>query len=143
MAYKEMVAPLFGVDTDHERERVEVEGLPTVKLPGAVGAVATWTVVVAVEVPFAFVAVRVYMTVEVGFTVIEPTRVEVEKEPGVITTELAFETFQVRVEVPRDATIVGEAVKEEMPGWTPEDVVPLVLVLCADTLFTPSYAATA
>ena len=80
------------------------------------------TEVVAVEVLLpAFVAVRVYMTVEVGFTVIEPTRVEVEKEPGVITTELAFETFQVRVEVPRDATIVGEAVKEEMDGSCPAE----------------------
>jgi hypothetical protein len=54
-----MVAPPFGDDAVHARERVEVEGLPTVKEPGEVGAVATVTVVVAVTLPFAFVAVRV------------------------------------------------------------------------------------
>ena len=54
-----MAAPLLGVELAHERERVEVVGLPTVKEPGAVGAVATETEVVAVVVPFAFVAVIV------------------------------------------------------------------------------------
>jgi hypothetical protein len=50
---------LFGVLLAHERARVEVVALPTVRLPGAVGAVATLTVVVAVLVPLAFVAVIV------------------------------------------------------------------------------------
>ena len=50
---------MFGVELAHARERVEVVGLPTVNDPGAVGAVATATDVVAVLVPFAFVAVRV------------------------------------------------------------------------------------
>ena len=54
-----MVAQLFGVELAHERASVEVVGLPTVNDPGAVGAVATLTLVVAVEVPFAFVAVKV------------------------------------------------------------------------------------
>ena len=50
---------MFGVELAHESDRVEVVGLPSEKTPGAVGAVATWTLVVAVLVPFAFVAVRV------------------------------------------------------------------------------------
>jgi hypothetical protein len=54
-----MLAPLFGVELAHESERVEVVGLPTVNDPGAVGAVATVTEVVAVLVPFAFAAVIV------------------------------------------------------------------------------------
>jgi hypothetical protein len=52
-----MVAPLFGVELAQVSARVEVVGLPTVNDPGALGAVATATVVVAVLVPFAFVAV--------------------------------------------------------------------------------------
>ena len=50
---------MFGVLDAQESPRVEVVGLPTVKLPGAVGAVATLIEVVAVLVPFAFVAVIV------------------------------------------------------------------------------------
>jgi hypothetical protein len=47
-----MVAPLFGVELAHARERVEVVGLPTVNDAGAVGAVgfATMTVVLALAV---------------------------------------------------------------------------------------------
>jgi hypothetical protein len=54
-----MVAPLFGVELAQERESVEVVGLVTVKLPGAVGAVATETEAVEVVTPFTFVAVMV------------------------------------------------------------------------------------
>jgi hypothetical protein len=54
-----MLAPLFGVLDAHARERVDVEGDETVKAPGDVGAVATCTEVVAVDVPIAFVAVSV------------------------------------------------------------------------------------
>ena len=50
---------MFGVEADQERERVEAEGLPTVRPPGVVGVVATATEVVAVTAPFEFVAVRV------------------------------------------------------------------------------------
>ena len=50
---------MFGVLLAQASESVEVVGVPTVKEPGAVGAVATWTEVVAVLVPFAFVAVIV------------------------------------------------------------------------------------
>ena len=50
---------MLGVELAHARERVLVVGEETVREPGAVGAVATWTLVVAVLVPFAFTAVRV------------------------------------------------------------------------------------
>jgi hypothetical protein len=116
MEYKEIVAPLFGVLAVHERERVETVGVPTERLPGAVGAVATAIDVVAVDVPFAFVAARVYTVVDVGFTVKDPIRVLVEKLPGVMTTEEAFVMFQLKVLVPAEATIEGDAEKEEMAG---------------------------
>ena len=43
-------------------------------------------------------------------------RVEVEKLPGVMASEVAFVTFQLRVDVPAEATTVGLAEKEEMVG---------------------------
>jgi hypothetical protein len=107
---------LFGVLLVHASARVEVVGFVTVRDPGALGAVAMVTVAVMVLVPFAFVAVRVYVVVEVGFTLVDPTRVEVEKLPGVIASEVALPTFQESVDVPAEATIVGEAVKEVMVG---------------------------
>ena len=111
-----MVAPLFGVLDVQESGRVEVVGLPTAKLPGAVGAVATFTVVVAVTLPFGLVAVMVYIVVLVGFTFVDPMRVLVLKLPGVIATEEAFVIFQERALVPAEATTVGDAEKEEMVG---------------------------
>jgi hypothetical protein len=54
--------------------------------------------------------------VDVGFTVVDPMSVLVLKEPGVIATELAFVIFQLKVEVPAEATMVPEAVKEEIVG---------------------------
>ena len=88
-------------------------------VPGTVGGVAsTVTVVVAVEVPLPFVAVKVYVMVEVGFTVIEPTSVEVENEPGEMATEDAFVILKESVEVPAEATMEEEAEKEEMIGTT-------------------------
>ena len=89
----------------------------TVSPVGMVGVVvSTVTVAVCVLVPFAFVAVRVYVVVEVGFTVVDPMRVEVEKLPGVITREVALPTLQESVLVPAERTIVGEAIKEEIVG---------------------------
>jgi hypothetical protein len=54
--------------------------------------------------------------VEVGFTVVEPMRVDVLKEPGVMATDDAFVTLKERVLVPVEATMVPEAVKEEIEG---------------------------
>jgi hypothetical protein len=108
---------------------------------GAVGAVATFTVAWAVDVPFPFVAVRVYVVVEVGFTVVDPTRVLVEKPPsGDMATELAFVMFQESVEVPAEATMPGEAAKEEMEGREPETVVDEAMLEDAETLPTLSCA---
>jgi len=92
-------------------------GPVTVKLSGTVGAwESTITVVVAVLVPLMFVAVRVYVRVEVGLTSVDAMRVLVLNEVGAIATELAFVTFQERVEVPAEPTMVPEAEKEMMDG---------------------------
>ncbi len=116
-----MVAPLLGELLAQESERVDaVVALATEQEPGAVGAVAIKTVVVAVLVPFAFVAVRVYTVVEVGATVIEPDRVDVVILPGemvivVVEVTMPF-TFQDNVDVPDEAMEDGDAVNEEMIG---------------------------
>jgi hypothetical protein len=82
-----------------------------------VGVVSTVTVVVAVLVPFEFVAVRVYVIVEVGFTVVEPEAVDVLKEPGVIAMFVMVPVaFQLSVEVPAEATMDEEAVKDVIVG---------------------------
>ena len=95
-------------------------GLPTENDPGAVGAVATEMLVVAVLVPFALTAERVYMVeVEREGVVVDPMRVLVEYPPGVITTDDALLTFQERLEIPLRATTVGEAEKEEIVGEDP------------------------
>ena len=132
---------MFGVELAHARESVEVVGLPTVNDPGAVGAVATWTLVVAVEVPFAFVAVRV-KTVEVasaGVPVLVPVTAPIV---GLIESEVAPETVQFKVEVPFAATTFGDALKAVMEGVMPESVVPEALVEEAETLPTLSCAVT-
>jgi hypothetical protein len=54
-----MVAPLFGVEADQDREVVEAVVPVTLSEPGAVGVVATETVLVAVVVPLPLTAVRV------------------------------------------------------------------------------------
>jgi len=81
---------------------------------------STVTVVETVDVPLAFVAVKVYVIVEVGFTVVDPTAVEVLKEPGVIAMFVIVPVaFQLKVEVPAEATTDEEAVKDEMVGSAP------------------------
>jgi hypothetical protein len=98
-------------------ERVEVVAEPTERLPGAVGAVGTFTVVVAVLVPLLFVAIRVYTVVEVGCTAVDPEEVDVLKLPGVIDIWVIVPVaLQLNVDVAPEATIVGEAVKEEIVG---------------------------
>ena len=62
--------------------------------------------------------------VDVGFTVREPIAVEVENDPGVIATDEAFVTFQLKVLVPAEATIAGDEEKEAMDGSAAEFVVP-------------------
>ena len=54
-----MVAPLLGVEEAQDKETVEAVVPVMLREPGAVGAVATETVVVAVEVPLLLTAVRV------------------------------------------------------------------------------------
>ncbi len=75
------------------------------------------TVAAALEVsPEALVAVRRYVVVEAELTVIEAIRELVQKSPGAIATETAFETFHERTEVPRGATVEGVAEKALTTG---------------------------
>lgn len=64
--------------------------------------------------------------VDVGFTVVDPTRVELENDPGVIATDDAFVTLKERVEVPAEATIVADATKETMAGALPFKTVTVI-----------------
>ena len=132
-----MVAPVFGGELAHERASVEVEGLPTVNDPGAVGAVATVTEVVAVDVPFVFVAVRVKM-VEVasaGVPVLVPVTVPIT---GLIESEVAPETVQLKVEVPFGATTFGDALKAVMEGAGPITLLIFTVMKAVEVLFTAS-----
>jgi hypothetical protein len=81
--------------------------------------------------------------VTVGFTVVVPERVVVVNVPGVIAIEVAFVTVQESVEAPFGPTIVGFAVKDEIPGKLEDFVVATTVLELADTLPTLSYAATA
>lgn len=85
---------------------------------GAEGTLApeTATEVVAVTDPEPFIAVRVYVVVEVGKTMREPAIVEVLKLPGEMATDEAFAVFQERVEEAPDMMLAGEDVKEKMVG---------------------------
>jgi hypothetical protein len=58
MSYWVRLAPPFEAGAVQERETWALPGVAE-RYWGGVGAVATWTLVVAVLVPFAFVAVRV------------------------------------------------------------------------------------
>jgi hypothetical protein len=90
------------------------------RLTGVVGeTLSIATIAVAVLVPFALPADKVYVVVAIGFTVIEPTSVVVLIEPGVIVIEVALLIFHESVEVPAERTIEGDAVKEEMTGGAP------------------------
>jgi|ERR1035441_4765288 hypothetical protein len=144
MLYPATYDPPLSVEVAQARETVVCVVVDTKRFPGTVGAMeSTVTVVVAVEVPTALVAVSVYIVVEVGLTFVEAMRVEVEKEPGVIATDEAFVTLKESVEVPADTTIEDEAMKEDMVGGGGGFVVACVLVLRADTFPTPSKAETA
>ena len=128
------------MDVVQESESVEVVGLVTVKLPGTVGAVATLMLVVAVLAPFTLVAVMVYIVVDVGFITVDPMRVLVLKLPGVMATDDAFVMFQLKVEVPAEATTVGDAEKEEIDGKNPDCVVLDAMLDEAETFPTLSCA---
>ena len=112
-----------------------------VAFKGAVGAVATLTEVVAVLVPFAFVAVRVKTVVapSAGVVVLVPVTVPT---PWSMESELALLTFQLKVEVPFKATVAGDALKAVMEGVMPESVVPDATVEDAETFPTLSRALT-
>jgi hypothetical protein len=125
---------LFGVEADQDRDVVEAVVPVTLGEPGAVGAVATKTIVVAVEVPFAFVAVSVYRVVvdRAGVVVLVPVTVPIL---GLMDREVALATVQLSVDVPFKATTVGEAVNEEMVGGELEEA----SCPCHKSLGVPSF----
>jgi hypothetical protein len=94
--------------------------------------------VVAILVPFAFVAVIVYIVVEVGFTDVDPMRVLVLKPPGVIATDEAFVMLHESVEVPAEATMLGDELNDDTEGKSPFVVVPDETVDDAEVLPTLS-----
>ena len=67
--------------------------------------------------------------VDVGVTVVEPTRVEVENDPGVIATDDAFVIFQESVEGTPEATREGDAVKEAIVGRGATVIVAVAVTL--------------
>lgn len=75
---------------------------------------ATWAV--AVVEPEEPVAVRVYVVVEVGLTVVEPLAEVDVKLPGAIAMLVAPVTTQLRVELEPDVTLGGLAAKELIEG---------------------------
>jgi hypothetical protein len=80
--------------------------------------------VVAILVPFAFVAVIVYIVVEVGFTDVDPMSVLVLNPPGVIATDEALVIFQESVDVPAEATMLGDELNDDTEGRLLDIVVP-------------------
>jgi len=124
MTYPEKPLPPVSVELDHEREILKAVDVVTVREPGIVGAVAsTDTDVVAVVVPFAFVAVKVKRVVvaRAGVVVLVPVTVPIV---GLMEREVALDAVQLRVLVPFNATSVGDAEKDEMEGRLLEIVVP-------------------
>jgi hypothetical protein len=141
MTYPEKPLPPVSVELDHEREILEAVDVVTASDPGTVGAVASTAIdVVAVVVPFAFVAVIVYIVVEVGFTDVDPMSVLVLKPPGVMATELAFVMFHESVDVPAEATMLGDELNDDTEGKSPFVVVPDETVDDAEVLPTLSLA---
>jgi hypothetical protein len=118
MLYPATYDPPLSVEVAQARETAVAVVVDIARLVGTVGGVeSTVTVVVAVLVPFAFEAVRVYVMVDVGFTVVEPIDVLVLNDPGVMAMFVTVPVaFQERVEVPAEATTLEDAVKKEMVG---------------------------
>ena len=121
-----------------EADHVSTELEPAAMLPGFAvkeeivgaeggggGGALTVTVTVAVVEadPTLFVAVRMYVVVFAGLTVLEPLDFFEEKFPGVIVTWLAPEADHVSTELEPDAMLPGFAAKEEMTGRAPALVV--------------------
>jgi hypothetical protein len=109
--------PPTSVDAPQLSEIDDPPSADAIKFAGTVGGVAsTWMLVIAVFVPFAFVAVRVYTVVEAGFIVVEPATSAVEKDPGVIVIDDALVTFHERVAGDPAAICEGEALNNEITG---------------------------
>jgi len=135
-----MPDPPVEVGVDQESAAVVFPGT-TVRDWGDEGTVAIATEVVAVEVPFAFVAVRVYIVeVEsVGVVVEVPVTVPIV---GLIESDVAPLTLQESVEVPFKTTAGGDALNEEIEGTIPVSVVDDAILEDAETLPTLSCAVT-
>ena len=143
MLYPERPGPPGSVDDAHVREMVSAPlAVATTDVGVEGGTESMVTEVVAVLVPFALFAESVYTVVLVGFTVVEPTSVLVERLKPVAErdTEDALEIFQERREEEPLRISVGEAVKPVIIGRMPESVVPEAFVDEGETLPTLSFA---
>ena len=78
------------------------------------------------------------MVASAGVVVLVPVTVPIV---GLMESEVAPETVQLKVEVPFTATTFGDALKAVMEGVTPESVVADASVEDAETLPTLSCAA--
>lgn len=85
------------------------------------GLLAALTVTVTVDVlePAALVAVRVYVVVADGLTLVDPLADDEVKVPGVIETVVAPAVDQLRVLLVPELTVVGSAVNAVMVGTAP------------------------
>lgn len=144
MSYPARPEPPESVEDAQERSISLAEAAVAATLVGTEGGiVSTMTVVVAVDVPLFDDAVSVYAVVDVKFTSVEPMSVVVEKLPGMMATEEAFTTCQLRVELPVVAKIEGDAEKERTVGPDAFSVVVLALVEVAEVRPKVSKAETA
>ena len=151
--YPPRPGPPLSVEDAHARDMVEVPVGVATSEEGVVGPEESMVIeVVAVEVPFGFVAERVYTMVLVGLTVVEPIRVEVERPPypvAVMATDEALLTFQERVDVPEERTTEGKEEKEEMAGvpgarsWLSASNVATATSLFPPMVSVPPYATDA
>jgi len=98
--------------TEGVAEKWSMSGKPVGDVPETV------TTVVAVALPAAFEAVRRYVVVELGDTVVLPV-VAKEPKPWSIVTVVAFEISQTSVAEPPEAMLGGDAVNELMTGTAP------------------------
>ena len=93
----------------------------------------TVTVACAVFEPEEFVAVRVYVVVAVGLTLVEPLADVEVKDPGVMAMVVAPPVAQLRVLLVPELIVVGLAVKELMVG-----VLPVLTVTVTFKVFEPA-----
>jgi hypothetical protein len=108
----------LSVEEAHERSISLVETAFAARSVGTDGGVpSTVTVAWAVELPFIFVAVKVYVIVDVGTTTTDPVEVaDWLPNPRLIETDEAFVVLQERVDEDPGVTKAGDAANKPIAG---------------------------